>query len=318
LSWANLCIYLVWLRAYAFCGVAHIKGVKPGAGDGLNGSMRGRVCIITGANSGIGKAAALELAKLGFSLVMVCRNKERGEAARREIRQATGDESVDLLIADMASLQSVRQLAAEFLEKYSTLHVLINNAGVVNLRRHVTVDGYERTFAVNYLAPFLLTNLLLARLKASAPSRVVNVSSVSHYGGHIDFDDLQCRKRYGVMKAYGRSKLALILFTRELADRIAGSGVTANSMHPGTVGTNIWVRPAGPAGFIMRIPMLFMATPAQGAETVVHLASSPEVEKTSGEYFERKKSKKSSKVSYNPAIAKRLWDVSMRLTGLVL
>lgn len=272
--------------------------------------------MVTGANSGIGRSTALELAKMGYTLVMVCRNRERGEAALREVKERSGDELVDLMIADLSSMQSVRQLAADFLGKYSALHILINNAGIVNLRRHVTVDGYEVTFATNYLAPFLLTNLLLERLKSSAPSRIVNVSSASHYGGHIDFDDLQGAKKYGVMRAYSQSKLALILFTYELAERLAGTGVTVNCLHPGAVATNIWKRSAGRAGFIMRIPTAFMASPSQGAETVVFLASSPDMDKTSGEYFEKKMVKRSSRESYDGAVGKSLWEVGLKLTGL--
>lgn len=272
--------------------------------------------MITGANSGIGRAAALELARMGYSVVMACRSKERGEAAMKEIRGESGSRAVDLMIADLSSMQSVRQLARDFIDKYPDLHVLVNNAGIVNMRRHLTVDGYESTFATNYLAPFLLTNLLLDRLKSSAPSRIVNVSSASHYRGHVDFDDLQGSRRYGGMRAYSQSKLALVLFTRELAKRLAGSGVTANCLHPGAVATNMWKRQAGPAGFIMKIPAAFLATPSKGAETVVYLASSPEVERSSGGYYDKKKVKKPSEESYDDTVAKRLWEVSLTLTGL--
>ena len=280
-------------------------------------SMKNKVVLVTGANSGIGRAASLALAKMGATIVMVARNKERGEAARAEIIKESQNNSVDLLLADLSSLESVRQLATEFQKKYSKLSVLINNAGLFNQRRHVTTDGYEDTFATNYLAPFLLTNLQLDLLKASAPSRIINVSSVGHYNGHINFDDLNLEKEYGGWKAYGQSKLALILFTHELAKKLQGTGVTVNAVHPGTVATNIWSRPLGPVGFIMALPKLFMTTPRQGAETIVYLASSPNAKDLNGEYLEKRRVKKSSNESYDEGIAQRLWDVSAKLTGLL-
>src|SRR3989454_9883482 len=229
--------------------------------------MKGRVCMITGANSGIGKATALELAGMGATLVIVARVKQREDNSMSVIRSDTGNNSIELLLADLSSLQSVRELAQQFQAKYPKLHVLINNAGLFNQRRHITPDGYEATFAINYLAPFLLTNLLLAELRSSTPSRIVNVSSVAHYNGHIDFDDLNMEKTYGGWKAYQQSKLALVLFTHELARKLQGTSVTVNSVHPGTVATNIWSRPMGPLGFIMAVPKLFMTRPDKGAET---------------------------------------------------
>jgi NAD(P)-dependent dehydrogenase (short-subunit alcohol dehydrogenase family) len=279
-------------------------------------TMEDKVVMITGANSGIGKAATLALAKMGATVVMVARNAEKGEAARDEIMKESQNNSVDLLLADLSSLESVRQLATEFQKKYSKLHILINNAGLFNQRRHVTTDGYENTFATNYLAPFLLTSLQLDLLKASAPSRIINVSSVGHYNGHINFDDLNLEKEYGGWKAYGQSKLALVLFTHELAKKLKGTGVTVNAVHPGTVATNIWTRPLGPAGFIMALPKLFMTSPEKGAETIVYLASSPDAKGLNGEYLEKLKVKKSSDESYDEEIAQRLWDVSAKLTGL--
>jgi NAD(P)-dependent dehydrogenase (short-subunit alcohol dehydrogenase family) len=210
----------------------------------------------------------------------------------------------------------VQQLATEFQKKYSKLHVLVNNAGLFNRKRHVTTDGYENTFATNYLAPFLLTNLQLDLLKDSAPSRIINVSSVGHYNGHINFEDLNLEREYGGWKAYGQSKLALVLFTHELAKKLQHSGVTVNAVHPGTVATNIWTRPFGPAGFITALPKLFMASPEKGAETIVYLASSPDAQSLSGEYLEKLKVKKSSEESYDEEIAQRLWDVSAKLTRL--
>src|SRR5690242_9676423 len=279
-------------------------------------TMKDKVVMVTGANSGIGKAASLALAKMGATTVIVARNKERGDAARSEIIRESRNDAVDLLLADLSSLQSVRQLVTEFQEKYSKLHVLINNAGLFNQRRRVTTDGYENTFATNYLAPFLLTNLQLDLLKASTPSRIINVSSVGHYNGHINFDDLNLEKEYGGWKAYGQSKLALVLFTHELAKKLQGTGVTVNAVHPGTVATNIWSRPFGPVGFIMALPKLFMTSPERGAETIVYLASSPDANGLNGEYLEKLKVKKSSDESYNEEIAQRLWDVSAKLTRL--
>jgi NAD(P)-dependent dehydrogenase (short-subunit alcohol dehydrogenase family) len=278
--------------------------------------MKDKVVMITGANSGIGKAASVALAKMGATLVMVTRNRERGEAAKAEIIKDSQNNSVDLLLADLSSLESVQQLATEFRKKYSKLHVLVNNAGLFNRKRHVTTDGYENTLATNYLAPFLLTNLQLGLLKDSAPSRIINVSSVGHYNGHINFDDLNLEKEYSRWKAYGQSKLALVLFTHELAKKLQGSGVTVNAVHPGTVATNIWTRPFGPAGFITALPKLFMTSPEKGAKTIVYLASSPDAQNLSGEYLEKLKAKKSSEESYDEEIAQRLWDVSAKLTRL--
>src|SRR6267143_6388 len=278
--------------------------------------MKDKVVMITGANSGIGKAASVALAKMGATVVMVTRNRERGEAAKAEIIKDSQNNSVDLLLADLSSLESVQQLATEFRKKYSKLHVLVNNAGLFNRKRHVTTDGYENTLATNYLAPFLLTNLQLGLLKDSAPSRIINVSSVGHYNGHINFDDLNLEKEYSGWKAYGQSKLALVLFTHELAKKLQGSGVTVNAVHPGTVATNIWTRPFGPAGFITALPKLFMTSPEKGAETIVNLASAPDAQNLSGEYLEKLKAKKSSEESYDEEIAKRLWNVSAKLTGL--
>src|SRR5256712_8867925 len=279
-------------------------------------AMKDRVVMITGANSGIGKAASPALAKMGPNVIMDARNQEKGEDARSEIVKESQNNSVDLLVADLSSLESVRKLATDFQKKYSKLHVLVNNAGLFNQRRKVTTDGYENTFATNYLAPFLLTNLQLPTLEASAPSRIINVSSVGHYNGHVNFDDLNLEKEYGGWKAYGQSKLALVLFTHELAKKLQGTAVTVNAVHPGTVATNIWSRPMGPLGFVMAVPKLFMTSPNKGAETVVYLASSPDAASTSGEYWDKLKVKKSSEESYNEEVGKRLWEVSEKLTSL--
>jgi NAD(P)-dependent dehydrogenase (short-subunit alcohol dehydrogenase family) len=277
--------------------------------------MAQKICMITGANSGIGKATALRLAELGATVVTVCRSRERGEKAMVHIKTASHADSVELLLADFTSLDSVRALAGEFREKHDALHVLVNNAGVARVRRSVTVDGFETTFQVDYLSHFLLTNLLLELLKKSAPTRIINVSSVSHYGGHMNFDDLQLKKGYGVMKAYSQAKLAQVLFTYELSRRLEGTGVTANCLHPGTVATNIWGSAMGPFSFLGRISRLFLISPEEGAETVVYLASSPKVEGVTGKYYEQNRDKKSSADSYDRALAEKLWSESERLTG---
>jgi NAD(P)-dependent dehydrogenase (short-subunit alcohol dehydrogenase family) len=279
------------------------------------GLMSGKVCMVTGANSGIGRATAEQLAMMGASVVMVCRNRSKGERALSEIRSKTGG-SVELLLADFASLDSVRRLAEEFCKTHGSLPVLVNNAGVAKVRRSVTGDGFETTFQVNYLSHFLLTRLLLDTLKKSAPSRIVNVSSVSHYGGSIPLEDLQLRKGYGVMKAYSLSKLALVLFTYELSRRLSGSGVTANCLHPGAVATNIWGNAMGPLSFLGKVSKLFLIGPDKGAETPVYLASSPDVEGVTGKYFDDKKEKKSSAESYDEELAAEMWGRSSAMVGL--
>ena len=275
-----------------------------------------KTCIVTGASSGIGKETSKKLAELGATVVMVCRDQKRGERAMSEIKAAHNNARVDLLIADFASLDSVRALAKDFLTKYDTLQVLVNNAGRVNVMRSVTVDGFEATFQVDYLSHFLLTNLLLEVLKKSAPSRIVNVSSASHYGGHLAFEDLQMVRGYGVMKAYSQAKLAQVLFTYELSRRLEGTGVTVNSLHPGAVATNIWKSSMGPLSPLGNITRLFLISPEKGAETPVYLASSPEVEGVTGKYYDHKLVKQSSAESYDQATAKKLWDESERMAGL--
>ena len=277
--------------------------------------MSNNICIITGANSGIGKATALGLAKMGAHIVMVCRSEERGLVAQEDIKTQSGNQSIDLLLADLSSQQEIRDLVTEFKQKYSQLHVLINNAGIILPKRTFTVDGIETVFAVNHLAPFLLTNLLLDVLKASAPARIITVSSRTH-SGKIDFDNLQMEKRFSLFKSYGQSKLGNILFTYELARRLDGTGVTANCLHPGGVRTNFGKDLTG----IFRIGMIvagrFLKSPKKGARTSIYLASSPDVEGVTGKYFMAKKEVKSSKISYDESVAKRLWDISAELVKL--
>jgi NAD(P)-dependent dehydrogenase (short-subunit alcohol dehydrogenase family) len=283
----------------------------------MKGSMSEKVCLITGATSGIGKATAMELVKMGASVVMVGRDRGRGEAALAEIKEKSANASVDLMLADLSSQQEIHRLAGEFKEAYPRLDVLINNAGLFRSKRITTADGLETTFAVNHLAYFLLTKLLLDVLKASAPSRIVNVSSGDHNNGAIDFDDLQGEKGYKGAKAYSQSKLADVLFTYELGRRLEGTGITANCLHPGAgVRTNFGSGVFGVFGLIVRALRPFMISPEKGAETSIYLASSPEVEGLSGRYFVKKAEARSSDVSYDESRARRLWEVSAELTNL--
>lgn len=279
--------------------------------------MEGKVCLVTGATSGIGKVTAHELAKQGATVVIVGRSRQKVEATVEEINSRTGNQSVEYLLADLSSQKEIRSLAREFKSRHDRLDVLVNNAGAVFSEYGETEDGVERTFAVNHLNYFLLTNLLLDVLEASAPSRIVNVASGAHQGAELDFDDLGAKQNYGFMRAYGRSKLANVMFTYELSRRLDGTGVTANALHPGSVATGIgtnndvwYVRPA------LALFRLLSTTPEKGAETSVYLASSPEVEGVTGQYFANKKPVASSKASYDEVSAEGLWRISEELTGL--
>jgi NAD(P)-dependent dehydrogenase (short-subunit alcohol dehydrogenase family) len=280
------------------------------------GGMDEKVCLITGATSGIGKATAMGLANMGASVVMVGRDRGRGEAALAEIKEGSANASVDLMLADLSSQQEIHRLADDFKEAYPRLDVLINNAGVIRSKRVTTADGIEMTFAVNHLASFLLTNLLLDLLKASAPSRIVNVASGEQRNGIIDFNDLQGEKGYKTAKAYSQSKLATVLFTYELARRLEGTGVAVNCLHPGVVGTNLGSGVSGVFGFTVRALTPLMKSSEKGAETSIYLASSPEVEGLSGKYFVKKAEARSSDVSHDQRLARRLWEVSAELTNV--
>jgi len=276
--------------------------------------MEGKICMITGANSGIGKATTFGLAEMGTKIVMVCRNKERGETSQQEIIEKTGNKNVDLLICDLSSQEQIRKLVSGFKLEYQNLHILINNAGIVLSKRQLSVDGIEMNFAVNYLAPFLLSNLLIDVLKMSAPSRIINVSSEVHKRGTLDFDDIQVEnKKYGAFKVYGVSKLALTLFTYELSKKLEGTGVTVNAVHPGVFRSNLGRDlPAISRGF----QKTFFKSPRKGATTSIYLASSPDVESITGKYFVKKQPKRSSDESYNEEYAKRLWEISTEMTNL--
>ncbi|WP_420642290.1 SDR family oxidoreductase [Candidatus Leptofilum sp.] len=278
-------------------------------------SLTGKVCLVTGANSGLGKVTASELAKMGATVVMAARSQERGEPALADVRQSSGNSNVHLVLADLSSLTGTRQLAEQFKAEYGRLDILVNNAGAIFKDRQLSADGYEMTFALNHLSYFLLTNLLLDQLKASAPARIVNVSSGAHVGGTINFDDLMMAKKYRSFAAYSQSKLANVLFTYELVRRLEGSGVTANALHPGGVATGFGSG-EGMMGWLFKLLRPFLLTPEKGAETQIYLASSPEVEGITGKYFDKKKPVQSSKESYDTAVAQRLWQVSDQLTGL--
>jgi NAD(P)-dependent dehydrogenase (short-subunit alcohol dehydrogenase family) len=279
--------------------------------------MQGKVCIVTGANSGIGKATALGLAQMGATVVMICRDQVKGEEAQKEIKEKSGNDAIDLLLADLSSQQSIRQLVGNFQQHYTHLHVLINNAGVAFPGRRETVDGLEMTFAVNYLAPFLLTNLLLDVLKASTPARIVNVSSNSHEAGYIQMDDLQEEKHYKSMRVYGQSKLAVVLFTYELACKLQGTGVTANCLHPGFVATHFGQRDVGPAvRLLVKLIASFGASPQEGAKTSIYLASSSDVESVTGKYFVKSIPNRSASISYDESLQRQLWEQSAKLVNL--
>ncbi|GHO46043.1 SDR family oxidoreductase [Ktedonospora formicarum] len=279
-----------------------------------NISMRGKVCLVTGSSSGIGKVTARELAKMGATVVMVCRDRGKGEAARAEIMEESSNDQVDLIIADLSELSQVRRVASEFKQKYSQLHVLIHNAGGIYAERKTTSDGLEQTFVVNYLAPFLLTKLLLDVLQDSMPARIINVSSDAHPYGNIDFADLQGVQKYNFVKAYNQSKLAQIYFTYELADRLQDVDITVNALHPGRVRSNF---NSGTKGLMHAVgEVIYFLTgisEERGAQTMLYLATSPEIEKVSGKYFSDSKQVPSSRHSYDTVVRQRLWDVSEEL-----
>jgi retinol dehydrogenase 14 len=278
-------------------------------------AMTGRVCVVTGATRGIGRATVEGLARQGASVVLVVRRNEDGLKVSREI-SAAGGPMPPFVSADLSSQASIRQAAEELKQRYPRLHVLINNAGMITRHRELTVDGIEKQFAVNHLAYFLLTNLLLDLLLAGAPSRIINVSSGAHAGATLEFDDLQGERGYDSTRAYSQSKLANILFTYELSRRLRGTGVTANCLHPGVIGTRLLADYMGVPAAGGALARTFGATPEQGADTVIYLASSPEVEGVSGKYFERRRPRRSSPESYDEAAARRLWQLSEQLTGL--
>ena len=275
-----------------------------------------KTIVVTGATSGIGRATAIGLAKLDSRLILVGRDPGRAEETVAEIRKATGRKDVEIVRGDFARLAEIRRVADELLARTDRIDVLVNNAGVTMMKRTTTPDGYETTFAVNHLGYFLLTGLLLPRLRAAAPgARIVNVASDAHRWGPLDLADLQNEREYKAMKIYGQSKTANILFTRELARRLAGSGVTVNALHPGAVATRLG-RGSGPLfDLLQSVISVFMKSPAQGADTSIYLASAPELEGVSGRYFANRKEKEPQPHASDDALAARLWGISEELTG---
>jgi retinol dehydrogenase 14 len=277
--------------------------------------MAGRTVLVTGGTGGIGRATALGLAEMGAHLAIVGRDRGRTEAAAREIRAVAGGQ-VEVFVGDLSAQAEVRRLAGEVLQCLSRIDVLVNNAGGYWNTRHVTADGLERTFAVNHLAPFLLTGLLLDRLKHSAPARVVTVSSNAHATGRIDFGDLQGERSYSGARAYSQSKLANVLFTYELARRQPATCVTVNALHPGVVRTAFGAEDlSGIQRLFIPVMRPFMKSPARGAATFVHVASAPDLEQVTGGYFAGGRPQSSAARSYDEAAAARLWQVSAHLTG---
>lgn len=282
-------------------------------GDSPN--LHDKICLITGPTQGIGRVTALAVGKTGATLVLVARDAQKGQALVDEIK-AAGNPKVELIVADLSVQADVRRAAAEFLARHDRLHLLINNAGGIFHERRETKDGLEMTFALNHLAYFLLTNLLLDVMKKSAPARIVNVASRAHTRGRIDFADLQATKSYSGWPVYSQSKLANVLFSNELARRLAGTGVTSNSLHPGVVATGFGKSDRGIWGLVTRLAAPFLLTPEKGAATTIYLALSPDVADVTGKYFADCKPVRPAPEALDLMVAGRLWDVSEKLTGL--
>jgi NAD(P)-dependent dehydrogenase (short-subunit alcohol dehydrogenase family) len=283
-----------------------------------NINLGGKTALVTGATNGIGLVTARELARMGATVVVAGRNPEKTERVVNEIRAATGNERVNKAVADLSALDDIREMADAFKTRYDRLDILVNNAGAIFNKRQESPDGYELTFALNHLGYFLLTNLLLDLLKASAPARIVSVSSGAHHfaRGGMRWHDLQFRDGYSATGAYGQSKLANIMFTHELARRLEGTGVTANAMHPGFVASGFGRNNSGIMDFFYRLIAPLARTPERGADTIIYLAAAPEVAGVTGEYFEDRKPASLSKAAQDPEAAARLWAISEQMTGL--
>jgi NAD(P)-dependent dehydrogenase (short-subunit alcohol dehydrogenase family) len=289
-------------------------------GEGQN-TMQGKIVVITGANSGIGKETASALAKKGATVVMACRNLPKAAVVCESIQRESGNLQVEVMRLDLASNSSIREFSSQLTGKYPRLDVLINNAGIFNLKRHETEDGFEKTMGVNYFGPFLLTNLLLPLIVQTPAARIVNVGSDAHFSGQIDLDDLNYKKKYPAFgfKAYGTSRLATVFFTQELAERLNDRGIPVNALHPGTVATNIWIIGPNSEGYqklINRITRSFMLSPEEGAQTSIYLASSDEVKDVTGKYFYKSQPKDVSPQCKDVQLQKDLWQISEKLTGL--
>lgn len=282
--------------------------------------MSGKTVVVTGANSGIGRETARGLAGMGARVIMVCRSRDRGEEARQDIIRSTGNDAVELELADLSAVADTRRAGEALAARLDRLDVLVNNAGAMHTSRLTTVNGYEMTFAVNHLSYFLLTHTLLPLLKQSAPARIVNVSSRAHEGAKMNFDDLHAERGYSIGGAYGQSKLANVLFTYELARRLEGTNVTTNCLHPGVVRTGFGKNSGGVlggvVGGVMRVAGMFFIGPEKGAATSIHLASSPDLEGVTGKYFADCKERPSSAISHDREAAQRLWDISEQMVGI--
>jgi len=284
----------------------------------MTNSMEGKTCLVTGAGAGIGNQAALGLAKLGGTVIALARDPVKGKAAVEQLRAESGNPDVHLALCDLSSQQSIRDAAAEVKKRHAKLDVLINQAGIYSAKRKTTVDGLELQFAVNHLAYFHLTVLLIDLLKAAGTARVVNGTGAVEAAGRIDFDDLQGEKKYGAFRSLAQSKLGNLLFTMELARRMAGTGVTSTCFHPGGVKTSFGTGEGGAMGLIMTFARFFGSTPAEAAKIPIHLATAPELQKVTGQYFNAMKPATPSKRAQDPELAKRLWEVSEKLTSAKL
>jgi NAD(P)-dependent dehydrogenase (short-subunit alcohol dehydrogenase family) len=289
--------------------------LESGAGIEEHDPMKGKISLVTGATSGIGKVIATQLARRGSTLLMVARDPELGREVREAIVAATGNEDVHLLVGDLSVQADVRRVAREFGESHERLHVLVNNAGAIIGERRITADGIEMTFALNHLAYFLMTNLLLEVLERSAPARIVSTTSSAHMPGDMDLEDLSYERRYSSFGAYARSKLANIMFTYELARRLEGTGVTANCFHPGFVSTRFGESGTRAFALMNRLVDFVRISPERGADTGIYLATSDEVEGVSGRYFAKRRIRRSSRLSYDEDVQRRLWEASEKLTA---
>ncbi len=280
--------------------------------------MKGKICLITGADGGIGRATTRGLAQKGATIVMACINLDDAKPVCEEIKRESGNENIEMMQVDLASLNSIRSFVQHFANTFKELHVLINNAGVYCAKREETEDGFEKTIGINYLGPFLLTNLLLPTLKQTQGSRVINVSSKAYFQGKCTLQDFHFKKRYQGFKAYSASKLAIVLFTLELATRLQGTGVTVNTLHPGHVATDIWNMWPGTwyQALLFTIIRRFAKSPEEAAQTSIYLASSDEVRGVTGKYFDNKEVKETSPQCRDLKLRNDLWELAEKLTGL--